>query len=150
MRIQSSDNGIYQFSNETETVNYSRFSKTEMKALLGAGESVCERVDKAQRVITYLCEKYDIPVVKVQVLDANRPVFRNGAEKHGDYTPAMRRIRVWNRTAKRGNVIAIKTFIDTLLHEFIHHYDIAYLKMGSTPHTTGFYKRIADLKGKLL
>ena len=44
--------------------------------------------------------------------------------------------------------MSIKSFADTLLHEFTHHYDTRYLKIESR-HTAGFYKRISSLKGNL-
>ena len=49
---------------------------------------------------------------------------------------------IYNTTTKTKKTIAIKTFYETLLHEFIHHYDIVGLKLGDSLHTSGFYKRI--------
>ena len=42
-----------------------------------------------------------------------------------------------------------KTIYETVSHEFIHHYYIVGLKLGDSLHTSGFYKRIGDLKEKL-
>jgi hypothetical protein len=48
-------------------------------------------------------------------------------------------------TAKRGQVVAFKTFLRTLLHEICHHLDYAYLKLDDSFHTDGFYKRESSL-----
>jgi len=55
---------------------------------------------------------------------------------------------IYNTTAKTGKSVSIKSFADTPLREFIHHYDTRYLKIKSA-HTAGFYKRISSLKGYL-
>ena len=47
-------------------------------------------------------------------------------------------------------VVAGKTFLDTLIHELMHHIDRKFLRIPSTPHSPGFYARIEDLKAKLM
>ena len=67
----------------------------------------------------------------------------------GNYAPLSMVITLFNKTAVKRQIVAIKTLADTLLHEFIHHYDYTRLNLGASPHTAGFYRRIGDLKTKL-
>ena len=40
---------------------------------------------------------------------------------------------------------APKVFLETLLHEWVHHYDFTGLELDRSPHTSGFFNRIRDL-----
>jgi len=42
-------------------------------------------------------------------------------------------------------VLAPKVFLETLLHEWVHHYDFTGLQLDRSPHTSGFFNRIHDL-----
>lgn len=143
----------YKKSNAIESVEYSRFSHKEYNNVLSCGEDVAERQMAAQCLIKYLCDKYKLPPCKVVVRSSAQPTFRNGSGKTlGKYTTwgiGKRLIEIWNLTAKQKKVVSIKVFMGTLLHEFMHHYDLEYLKLGATIHSTGFYKRITDLDNKL-
>jgi hypothetical protein len=55
------------------------------------------------------------------------------------------RIRIYHRTAVRQQVISPKVFLNTLLHEWVHHYDFAGLHLARSPHTAGFYMRLRVL-----
>jgi hypothetical protein len=59
------------------------------------------------------------------------------------------RIRVYHRTAVRQQVITPKVFLNTLLHEWTHHYDFAGLRLPRSPHTSGFYQRLRALADAL-
>ena len=59
------------------------------------------------------------------------------------------RIRIYHRTAVRRQVISPKVFLNTLLHEWVHHYDFAGLRLSRSPHTAGFYARLRALAGAL-
>ena len=59
------------------------------------------------------------------------------------------RIRVYHRTAVRQQVISPKVFLNTLLHEWMHHFDFAGLGLSRSPHTAGFYTRLRVLAGAL-
>jgi hypothetical protein len=48
-------------------------------------------------------------------------------------------------TARRGQVVAFKTFLRTLLHELCHHLDYEHLNLPRSLHTDGFYKRESSL-----
>lgn len=144
---------IYERSNSIETVDLSRFAKSYYKKLLNASEAKADRQKAASSLVDYLCNKYKINGVQVIVTDKKRPQRRERRSKVtylGFYAPDTKTIIVYNKTAVKCQTVAIKTFIDVLLHEFIHHYDFEYLKLGGSYHTAGFYKRISDLKNKLL
>jgi hypothetical protein len=55
------------------------------------------------------------------------------------------RIRIYHRTAVRQQVISPKVFLNTLLHEWVHHFDFAGLRLARSPHTAGFYARLRAL-----
>lgn len=144
----------YTKSNKIESVSLNRFRHTEYDALLCCGEDINERKFAAQTLLNYLCEKFNMPSVSLSV--TSKPQMHknksNGTTKVkflGWYVPSERKIIIYNRTAKLNKVVSIKVFADTLLHEFMHHYDYQYLKLSDSLHTAGFYKRISDLKRKL-
>lgn len=68
---------------------------------------------------------------------------RAGAE------PERCAIRIYHLTAIRSQVLAPGAFTSTLLHEWTHHYDFTGLRLGRSPHTRGFYSRLAWLKAAL-
>ena len=139
----------YNKSNEEDSVRLNRFSKSYSLKLLSCGD--CYRFINSQSLIDYLCKKFNIPNVVVYVCNRKRPRNR-GCEIHGKYTRRKGdspQITIYNKTAVKGDVISIKAFYDTLLHEFIHHYDYEVLKLDRSIHSAGFYKRISDLKNKL-
>jgi hypothetical protein len=50
-------------------------------------------------------------------------------------------LTVWMKTAAKGQVIAFKSFIRTVLHELCHHLDYAYFNLDDSLHTEGFFRR---------
>ncbi len=90
--------------------------------------------------------------VKLSVLGTPQQHRKKGGrlvyKRYGFYTPATQTIVINNVTAVRGQILASKTFLETLLHEWMHHYDLHVLKIRSL-HTAGFYMRIRDVKLKL-
>lgn len=58
-------------------------------------------------------------------------------------------IRIYHLTAIRNQVLAPATFTSTLLHEWTHHFDFTGLRLGRSPHTRGFYARLAWLSSCL-
>lgn len=70
---------------------------------------------------------------------------RVAVRRYGSYHPGMKHISIQNRTAVQAKILAPKTFLDTLLHEWMHHYDYEKLRIYSI-HTKGFYERIRSLK----
>jgi len=104
------------------------------------------------QLLDELADLAKIDIVKLKISSKNQyHKKRNGRvayKQYGYYKPRTKYIYVHNRTAVRGNILAPKTFLDTLLHEWVHHYDFCKLGLNSI-HTAGFYKRLKDLKIKL-
>lgn len=104
-----------------------------------------------QALATALAEGFAVPALHISVL-AQRPSDDYG-ELHGLYDPneasppAM--ITLWMRTAALGRVVAFRSFLRTLLHEFCHHLDYEHFQFDETFHTEGFYKREASLVNAL-
>lgn len=139
---------VYNESNRIVSVDYSRFSRKEYGRVLSCGESVEERQKASKALVDYLCDKYGIPRCYVTIRNRPQPSVGRG-KLYGRYLGCFHRIEIWNLTAKQQKVVSIKSFADTLLHEFMHHYDRSYLKLGDSIHSAGFYKRISDLQRKL-
>jgi len=120
------------------------------EGLLVEDRGIVQRASQA--VVDALNAGFGVPSVRVLVL-AQRPSDDYG-ELHGLYEPAERRatarVTVWMRTARRQQVVAFRSFLRTLVHEFGHHYDYEYLRLPETFHTEGFYKRESSLANALL
>jgi hypothetical protein len=102
----------------------------------------------AQTIVNHICWQLNIRTVRVQVQGV-RPSNRRG-ELHGLYTQygnssRSDSIQVWMRTAKRGQVVAFRTFLRTLLHEVCHHLDYHHLHLRESYHTEGFFQRESSL-----
>lgn len=104
----------------------------------------------AQVICDELCAILRVRPLRVQV-KAERPADGRG-ELHGLYESAGRRevISIWMLTAKRGQVVAYKTFLRTLVHEMGHHLDYRLLELRDSFHTEGFFKRESSLVNQLL
>jgi len=106
----------------------------------------------ARRLLDGLTEHLEVPRVRVNVLAA-RP-HDDWGELHGLYEGAEGRrlacITLWMRTAKRRQVVAFRTFLRTLLHEFCHHLDYVLYELDDSYHTEGFYQRESSLLSQLL
>lgn len=141
---------VYEKSNSVETFHLTRLDKKQTAKLLACDTSVSSRLKAADDLLKYLCSRCHIANVRLCVHDTPRPASK-ARETHGYYQVKGldRSIHIYNLTAKRKQPISIKQFLGTLLHEFMHHYDLAYLRLTDTLHTTGFYKRIYDLQDKL-
>jgi hypothetical protein len=91
---------------------------------------------------------YEVPEPPVRVLGVRPHKVTSGVctyQLFGDYTPSTQRIRVWMRTAIRGQVSSPKALLNTLLHEFCHHLDCTRLRCPESYHTRGFFWRIDHL-----
>src|SRR5262249_5390053 len=101
----------------------------------------------AQRLVDRLCRRFRVAAVAVHV-EGVRPHDHRG-ELHGIYVPGndrgLDRITVWMRTSKRHDVVAVKTFLRTLLHEVCHHLDYQLLDLPYSFHSKGFYQRESSL-----
>ncbi|MBM3359348.1 MAG: hypothetical protein FJY54_16680, partial [Betaproteobacteria bacterium] len=108
-----------------------------------ASDDVAGTRDASQALTDALTARFGLPPIAVAVL-STRPLLRDG-DLYGLYEPAGKRrpirISVWMRTARRNQVVAFRTFLRTLLHEFCHHLDYELYQLPETFHTEGFYKR---------
>ena len=120
-----------------------------IEALVGflADENRAEIERAANGLVRGICKGLEIRLAAVKV-SGGRPHDRGG-ELQGLYEPAEKgsrdKITVWMRTAKRGDVVAPRTFLRTLLHEVVHHIDIQQLELPNSYHTKGFYQRESSL-----
>jgi hypothetical protein len=100
----------------------------------------------SQVIVDEICAALAVSRVRI-VVSGTRPSNARG-ELHGLYTPAERApatIKLWMITARRGQLVAFKTFLRTLLHEVCHHLDYALLRLPESFHTDGFYRRESSL-----
>jgi len=104
----------------------------------------------SQALFTGLTQAFGIGPCRVEVLAA-RPHGRWG-ELQGLYTTDRRlpRVQLWMRTARQRRVVAFRTYLRTLLHEFGHHVDYRYLRLADSFHTQGFYQRESSLFHQLV
>lgn len=135
-------------SNEITEVKLKAFRNSFSKDIILCGESITDRQKVSQKCLDYLCDKFKIEKVKLTALNKPQRKKANG-KTLGFYTVGRNHITIYNLTATTQKTVSIKTFYDTLLHEFMHHYDYKVLKLENSLHTSGFYQRISDLKNKL-
>jgi len=109
-------------------------------------ESLCKEI------MDTLATKLHVPKLRIRVLLV-RPSDDRG-ELHGLYEPVEDRnkacITVWMRTVSHKRVVAFKTFLRTLLHEFCHHLDYELFQLHDSFHTEGFFKRESTLFKQLM
>lgn len=146
----------YEFSNSLTGIKYARLNKAVYQALLTSDEKASTRLIKGQAVLDYLCDKFSIPRIQLVVSNTPRPHSKT-SQCYGLYKYRHLALSenvegicicVYNLSAKKRQPIAIKTFVNTLIHEFCHHYDYYYLGMANSLHTKGFYMRISDIEKK--
>lgn len=129
----------------------SRQAKQLARKLLESRETDA-RQTLASLILEELNNLADIPPVSVKISDAKqwhkKYKGKVAFKQYGYYKPDTKYIYITNRTAVRGQMLAPKTFLDTLLHEWLHHYDTERLRLDSI-HTAGFYARLKDLKEKI-
>ena len=99
------------------------------------------------RLMDILADALNVPRPAVRVLSV-RP-STDHTELHGLYEPVdsgkRARISVWMRTVRHKRIVAYRTFLRTLLHEFCHHLDYEMLQLEDSFHTEGFFKRESSL-----
>src|SRR3989344_4198099 len=108
----------------------------------GLGEALLDELADGARVD--ICSLKASETQQYHRRVAGRTVFK----QYGYYRPQSHYIYIQNKTAVRGQILAPRSFVETLLHEWTHHYDFLVLKLRSI-HTAGFYARLRDLKEKL-
>ena len=125
-------------------------------SLLEAGDDARERRRLGQMLVDTLDELAGLPACTVVVADRPQVHEHDGRRlqsktygyyrcRYVDGSVSEARIRIYHRTAVRQQVISPKVFLNTLLHEWVHHYDFAGLRLARSPHTAGFYARLRAL-----
>ena len=116
-----------------------------------------EKQNLSSKDVTYFANKLATDLgIKNPPIDysgVERCKVRNGKIVNrifGTYRPSNDQIKIYKYTAAKKQVRATKSVLDTLLHELVHYIDYNYFKLGASPHTFGFHKRVNDLKEILL
>ncbi|MDO8463589.1 MAG: hypothetical protein Q7S96_04990 [bacterium] len=145
----------YVASNRIREVDFraSREARALAKQILTGPLETEHRQRVAQELCDALCDGAAMDIIaRVTISDAHQYHKKRGGrtvfKQYGYYKPATRYVYITNRTAVRGQLLAAKTFLDTLLHEWVHHYDSVRLGLDSI-HTSGFYARLQSLKATL-
>jgi hypothetical protein len=125
-------------------------------SLLEGGDDPGQRRRCAQLLIDTLDDLAGLPPCTVVVADRPQVHEHDGrrlqSKTYGYYRCRFvegmvtdARIRIYHRTAVRQQVISAKVFLNTVLHEWVHHFDFAGLRLARSPHTVGFYSRLRAL-----
>lgn len=116
------------------------------QAVFAARGEVPPLARACQDLVAALDATFGVPAKRVFLRDRPRPHRRrNGRivyELHGQCS-SDGPIEVYVRTAAHGRPVACKTLLDTLLHEWVHHWD--FTRHGASVHCSGFYERLAQL-----
>ncbi|MBI5367617.1 MAG: hypothetical protein HZA54_11310, partial [Planctomycetes bacterium] len=100
-----------------------------------------------QATVDGLCRGAGAPEIPVKV--AAKRLKRGRVEFHG-FCGRDGWITIYARTAVHNRPVAFKTFLRTLVHEAMHHFDWKVLGFDSSFHTGGFYARVRRLYSDLL
>jgi len=159
----------YSRSNRIRTLPLSDPEEAAIAARrLLAARDVDGRRALASGLLDVLSAQTGVPAPELVVPDEHQPHRRRGGRivysLQGDYrrrAPSagdpsvarggrpLGRIRVPNRTPARGAVVRSSAFLNTLLHEFGHHYDTERLGLQRSFHTSGFYARLRHLRDQI-
>jgi hypothetical protein len=100
----------------------------------------------SQALVDLLDGELEIPRKQVFLRDRPRPHRRSGGrivyELHGECDPEGP-LEIYTRTAAHGRPVALKSLLNTLLHEWVHHYDFSVF--DESVHCAGFYERLNQL-----
>lgn len=138
-----SHHGNYVFSNQA-TIERVTIPPEFVQRIKQANGNTLARKLTGQSFLNWLTRHYKLPHVSLVVEDMPRHKHGN-TEYLGWYHPSTKLIRIYNRTAVRHDIISDGRFVETLIHEFIHHFDTYGLHIESM-HTAGFYRRIHTLR----
>jgi len=151
--MKSSYISNYRRSNAISSVDFpvSLLARTAVKNLMQRS-SAEGRQKVGQELLDELSSSAGIEAVKLKV-SATRQYHKKiegrvVLRQYGYYRFKSCYLYIQNQTPIRGQDMAPKTFFDTLMHEWMHHYDYYGLRIASI-HTKGFYLRLKDLKLKL-
>ncbi|MBV8528173.1 MAG: hypothetical protein JOZ75_07645 [Candidatus Dormibacteraeota bacterium] len=128
--------------------------------IAGSGDDPAERKRLAQMLVNELDDLAGLEPCQITVADRPQVHEHDGrrlqSKTYGYYQCTTRegrvtgaRIRIYHRTAVRQQVISPKVFLNTVLHEWVHHFDFSGLRLPRSPHTSGFYARLRALADAL-
>jgi hypothetical protein len=144
----------YDRSKGVESIRWREFPLGKGIALALLEESTPRgRQLKGQALLDTLNQAAGLPACRLTVADRPQQhrtrAGRLELKTYGYYRVAMDEgrvakgsIRIYNLTAIRRQVLSPKVFLETLLHEWVHHYDFTGLRLDRSPHTSGFFARI--------
>ena len=126
-----------------EILHVARELRAEHEAWMKGG-TPARMAQASQQFMDLLSKIFIVPQKALSLLDKPRPHSRDErgrvrGELFGSCA-SMGNIRIYLRTAAREQPTAFKTFFNTLVHEWVHHYDFEAL--GDTIHCAGFYERV--------
>jgi len=101
---------------------------------------------QTQELLDRLNNQYGAPENYIDISGKRRSTGRG--ELHGYYKPGSTKIRVYPFTKAKEQVVAPKTFLKTVVHEWVHHYDEQILGLKSI-HTDAFYQRVNTIYNQL-
>jgi len=120
------------------------------QGLAAENRAATERATAA--LVDAMTAAFGVIPVRTRVLSA-RP-SNDWGELHGLYEPedegVTPRLTVWMRTAQHKRVVAFRTYLRTVLHEYCHHLDYELLGLADSFHTEGFFKRESSLFHQLV
>lgn len=154
--LSKTNKAIYRASDRAGIIRLKNHA--DIRALIPGIEQALQAEDRlqvlacCQELVERMAGDLQVPSVTVKVF-AVRPSHDWG-ELHGLYEPGegrrRARISVWIRTARHRRIVAFRTFLRTLLHEFCHHLDYELLGLADSFHTEGFFKRESALFKQLV
>jgi hypothetical protein len=126
-----------------------RCPKRLVLELLGCDPTdVAERREKGQAVLNMLCLTSRIQTIPFRVVPG-RPSYDKGYYDYDKDAGLGRSVTVYNSPSMSGEPVDGESFLETLCHEFCHHWDVQALKLKDCYHTPGFYRRVENLYRKL-
>ena len=144
----------YERSKGVETITWREFPLGKGQALAVLEETTAAgREQGGQLLLDTLNRAAGLPACRLTVADRPQQhrtrAGRLELKTYGYYRvaldqgrPSKGAIRIYNLTAIRRQVLSPKVFLETLLHEWVHHYDFTGLELDRSPHTSGFFARI--------
>ncbi len=129
--------------------------------ILAAGDGAGDRQRIGQLLLDELSRSAGLPDCRLVVPDRPQVHRHDGrrlqSKTYGYYAfrrgpdgeSVAARIRIYHRTAIQQRVISPKVFLNTLLHEWVHHYDFHGLGLPRSYHTAGFFARLRALADAL-
>ena len=134
------DTPDFKRSNKIPALEYQPASRDrELTSILIASTSASEREALGQKLLDNICRSLRIPRTRLRVFEERQPHKLRGGKLayklYGVYYCENATIEIANLTSIRKQVVAGKTFLDTLIHELMHHIDRKFLRIPSTPHS---------------